>query len=100
VTWDQKRIADWGRATFGVPENALGIIVKAREEFDELEAECLGEGHVEVDKILEEAADVVLCLYQLVDNLAGNMQDELDKKMEINSNRTWVKTGDGVGRHV
>lgn len=100
MIWDQKRIADWGRMTFGIPENALGIIEKAREEFDELEDECIGKDHVEVNKILEEAADVALCLIQLVDNLGGNLQDEIDKKMEINSNRTWVKTGDGIGRHV
>lgn len=101
MNWDQKRIADWGRETFGVPENALSVFSKLKEEFDELELEINGDGKwVSVDAVLREAADVVIMLYQLVDNLAGDLHEEIDKKMDTNVKRTWEITGDGFGHHI
>jgi NTP pyrophosphatase (non-canonical NTP hydrolase) len=103
--WTQERISQWGRETFGTPGSALSLVRRASEEMDELYSEAIyhnneDKAYVEVDKILQEAADVVIILTQMVDNLGGNLQAEINKKMEINVKRTWIKSGDGIGYHA
>lgn len=97
MSWTQKEIADWGRETFGVAKDPYSILHKVMEEFTEM---LVAADDRAQEEVLKEAADVVITIIQLVDNLGGNLQEQIDKKMDINSKRTWVLTGDGVGRHV
>lgn len=94
-TWDQWRITQWAVSTFGSPADTYHIIDRARKEFDEVCDSVLGPPH----KTAEEIADVVIILSQWLEHNGFDLQDEIDKKMEINSVRSWVADGKGSGQH-
>lgn len=101
-TWTQKEITDWAVNQFGEPEDNINLIERASLEFDELSmaAHYAKQGIDTYEKAASEVADVVIILSQYLENIGLNLQDEINKKMKINSMRTWSKTGDGVGQHV
>jgi NTP pyrophosphatase (non-canonical NTP hydrolase) len=93
-----KTIFEWGRDTFGPITDDNRVIERARLEFDEL-AEAVREGH-SVDDIVAEAADVVILLSRLAGVHGRDLAEAVDRKMNINRSRTWVRNGDGTGCHV
>jgi NTP pyrophosphatase (non-canonical NTP hydrolase) len=89
-------IAQWGAETFGEVSDFAVLIQRARAEFEELDA-AVRAG--DADEIGREAADVVILLHRLMGLLGKDLADEVDAKMNINRNRQWRLSGDGVGQH-
>ena|SRR5579871_1422985 len=93
-----KTIYQWGADAFGEVSDLNRVIARARLEFQEL-AEAVAGGHP-VDEIAQEAADVAILLNRLMGLLGRELGEEIDAKMKINRARTWLRNGDGTGRHV
>lgn len=89
----QTSIADWGYQQFGPAGSSLKIGARANEEMSELMT-ALARAHSN-QKVAEEMADVVIVLSQLAAHIGVDLRKEVDKKMEINRNRTWTKTENG-----
>lgn len=100
--WTQRSITDWATQTFGEPDDVETIAERTHEEYEELYEELFGTGsdYINLSKVETECADVVIMIYQLMDFIGANLDDAIDKKMDINSMRSWVKTGNGVGQHT
>lgn len=100
--WTQQDISEWAVAQFGEAEDATDLIDRASQEFDELFTAAYGtkQNIASYADVAEEIADVVIVLSQYLQRVGYDLQTEIDKKMEINSRRTWIKTANGVGQHV
>lgn len=57
-------------------------------------------GRREPDKILAEAADVLIVLYGLAHMRGFDLHAEVDRKMAVNRSRRWKANGDGTGYHI
>jgi hypothetical protein len=79
-------IPTWADETFG-PCGLERSLERAKEEW----AELIEPGA----NIIEEAADVVICLLRLPGIAAA-----IDRKMAINRKRKWAVKGDGTGYHI
>ena len=118
-SWSE-RASEWAVQTFGMPEPQRAYS-RTREEFRELEERLMAPGteqggelmSVRAKKAAEEAADVCICLAQLVRSLSYKLQlalgphapyldldNEIELKMNINQKRKWQSNGDGTGYHV
>ena len=93
----QATIAAWGEATFGPARNPGDLVARAQQELKEL-AEAVAQGQQE--EAAMETADVMILLYRLADDLGYDLQDAVKRKMAVNRSRTWIRAGDGTGRHV
>jgi len=96
MTETSASIAQWGAETFGEVADLAVLTQRARAEFGELEAAVRAGS---ADEIGREAADVVILLHRLVGLLGKDLAEEIDVKMQINRNRQWRLSGDGVGQH-
>lgn len=96
MKWNQQSITEWSSETFG-PRSALSTAVRANKEMAEL-LSALENGEDEV--ACKEVADVVIVLMQVAHRLGIDLNYEIDKKMNINENRTWLKMPDGSFQHV
>ena len=93
---DMNDITDWARKTFG-QVRPVRAAVRANEEMAELlKASCTDDE----DKIMEEAADVVIVLCHLAGSLNADLGRAIEKKMAKNRLRAWKLDGDGCGYHV
>lgn len=110
-TWTQSQIGEWGEKTFGRPKNPFALAARADIEFDEFIQEVYSydgdfspylKDEIDIDrnKTLEEMADVVIIFKQLAYYLGEDLEEAVASKMIKNINRKWIKTGDGVGRHI
>jgi uncharacterized protein YabN with tetrapyrrole methylase and pyrophosphatase domain len=92
-----KSIAIWSNETF---KNASveTQFRRAKEEMDELEY-VLNTFNPDSfpEKIAEEAADVVICLYRIIWNLDP---EAIEKKMKKNRIRKWKIDETGCGQHI
>jgi NTP pyrophosphatase (non-canonical NTP hydrolase) len=96
--WTQGRISQWAEETFGPVSSNARVAARANEEMAELLRALTAD-----DKnpgAAAEIADVMIVLYRLADRLGVDVQDQVNKKMEINAARTWSRSGDGHGYHV
>jgi len=50
-------------------------------------------------EILSEVADVTILLHRVVGTLGLELSEVVDRKMSINRDRIWQKSGNGVGQH-
>ena len=83
----------WANETFGWADIATQLR-RARQEMEELlDAHAKGQSY---SALAEEAADVCICLFRLI---ASIDPQAINKKMEINRGRVWMKNGDGTGYH-
>jgi NTP pyrophosphatase (non-canonical NTP hydrolase) len=98
--WDQAQINNWAVTTFGYPTDFKPLFDRTNDEYQELYDEVYRDEWHNVDGVKKECADVLIMLYQLADYCGFDLNQEVDKKMEINLNRKWVNTGEGVGKHV
>lgn len=95
---NQKSVAAWIRDTFGASSTNITAASRANQEMAELlKALAADDAH---PKAAEEAADVVICLVRLFDNLGVDMWAEVTKKMAKNRARQWQLDGTGCGYHV
>ena len=89
-------IAAWGAETFGEVSDLAVLIQRARSEFEELSAAVRAGDENEIGA---EAADVMILLHRVLAILGKDLAEEVDAKMNINRNRQWRLSGDGVGQH-
>jgi NTP pyrophosphatase (non-canonical NTP hydrolase) len=95
--WDQRQITKWAMTTFGPPDSIEVIVDRAGDEFDEMVIEIDSENY---DKVPGELADIMIMLMQVAEHLGVDLLEEVDKKMDINSTRTWSVKGNGTGKHT
>ncbi len=94
----QRTITDWATHTFGEPPSDARVAARANEEMAEL-LRAVTSGQTP-DKVIDEAADVVIVLYRLCDRLGGDLMAAIDAKMAVNRGRQWRTDGNGHGYHV
>jgi NTP pyrophosphatase (non-canonical NTP hydrolase) len=97
-SWDQKSITEWAEKTFGYP-SFKDLFNKTNDEYQELYDEVYETDKVNYDGVQKESADVVIMLFQLAEFIGFDLMEEVQKKMNVNVNRKWAKTGEGVGQH-
>jgi len=95
---NQFTISEWAMSVFGEAGSDARVAARANEEMAELIRACTS--GAPVDKIVEEAADVVIVLYRIFSRNGRQMAEEVDKKMAVNRTREWHKDGTGHGYHV
>ncbi len=93
----QETIAEWGEVTFGPAANPLDLVARAQQELAEL-AEAVQQNDRRGAAM--ETADVMILLYRLAEDLDYDIGQSVQEKMAVNRARTWVRTGDGTGKHV
>lgn len=93
---NSQTISNWGDETFG-PATSHALAIRARQELDEL-IDAIADGET-TDDIILEAADVTILVHRIVGSLGQELSDIVDRKMQINRKREWVKSGDGTGQH-
>ena len=93
----QRSISEWASVTFGNPVSARAAsrAIEEMEEFVRAYEKDFGE-----EELLEEAADIVICLYVFASSAGFDLHDAIDRKMRINRRRKWRKNGDGTGYHI
>jgi hypothetical protein len=85
-----ERVYSWTDCAF--PEaSGDSFIIKARTEWNELLAD---------PDDPEEAADVILCLFAGWHRKGVDLLSVLNRKLDINENRTWELQSDGTYQHV
>ena len=98
MKWNQKSITEWGSKTFGEPKGGpREVAVRANKEMAEL-LSALEHGKYEL--AIEECADVMIVLMQVMHRLGGDMAVEVDLKMDINEQRSWLQMPDGSFQHA
>lgn len=92
----------WADEAFGkLPDTAAGTIRmfdRADEEMRELRATV--NSVCRYEDIVEEAADVVICLHRLAASLGLDLTQFVNQKMAKNRLREWEPDGTGCGYHV
>ena len=97
MTETQHTIAAWGEETFGPVASASVLVERARLEFDEL-ADAVREN--DDAAVAQEIADILILLYRVATLHNAEVDQAVQAKMKVNRARTWVRNGDGTGRHV
>lgn len=97
-TWSHKDTAAWGEKTFGRAKSNAVLAARANKEVAELlQALATDDNHPGAG---EEIADIVVLMAQVAYRAGYVLQDEIDKKMLINTRREWnVDRVNGIGRH-
>lgn len=93
----QETISAWGEETFGPVTSPSVLVDRARLELEEL-AEAVGQA--DDDAVGHEIADILILLYRVATLHNCDIEEMVQAKMRINRGRTWVRKGDGTGRHV
>lgn len=94
MTETQQSISEWAEETFGPVASPFIARSRAIIEMEEFKLAF------EPDTLMDEAADIVICLYRLADLLGRDLHVEIDRKMAVNRSRKWHRFGDGTGAHV
>lgn len=92
----QKTINKWARGIFGRAVPCV-LAARANQEMAELITAISKDQRA---KASVEMADIVICLFRLADSICVDLQEQIDRKMEINRKRKWVVDDYGVGQHV
>src|ERR1051325_7747529 len=94
----QKSIAEWAEQAFGKVGSNARVVGRANEEMAELvRAATSGKPP---EKLVEEAADVVIVLYRLAERCGFCLEAMIDYKMEVNRKREWKQDQTGCGYHT
>ena len=94
----QYSVWGWANATFGFTPNNFSKAVRANVEMAELLTKLAADNsHPDA---IEEAADVVIVLMHLAENMKKDLFMEVDRKMAINRDRRWTLDGNGHGQHI
>jgi NTP pyrophosphatase (non-canonical NTP hydrolase) len=96
MKWNQRKITDWATKNFG-HTTPREVAIRGNKEMAELLSEF--ENRM-VDKIPAECADICIFLMQVCEKLGVDLLEEVDKKMDINEERTWRIAPDGSFQHV
>lgn len=90
----QKSISDWAKATFGPAKDGEALKKRVMDEIQEFV-----DAKNPVAEI-NEAADIVVTLFNLADYYGMDLMQMVDNKMGINRRRQWIAHGDGTGKHI
>ena len=94
----QQSIAGWCWQVFGQKPESVEIIVdRCIKELREMGSALEVGDH---QQVMAEAVDMAIILHHLAEYLGYDLQASIDAKMAINRSRTWVRHGNGDGRHV
>lgn len=93
--WTQKTINQWARDTFGHPDNVDVLVARFAEEMGEFVAAA-----IRGESLEDEAADLVIFLYQIAQAESFHLLGAVDRKMNTNQKRKWKLNHDGSGQHV
>lgn len=94
----QQSISQWADATFGPVGSHARVVARANEEMAELlRAVTTDERH---PKAGEEMADIIIVLCRLATRLGYDLDEEIQRKMQVNRARVWRQDGSGHGYHV
>ena len=100
LVWGDHAIGVWCEKTFG-PATPAVTVARANQEMAELIKAVAGDQPAQV--ILEEIADVIICLRRLAYQMGGSWylgsEDHVNRKMQINVKRKWKLNGDGTAQH-
>ncbi len=91
-------VAAWAEETFGPVADLRDLVARATEELDEL-ATAIGGGESR-EAIVSEVADVAILLHRIAALCGDDLVAAIDRKMAINRDRVWRRSGNGTGRHV
>lgn len=100
-TETQATIREWGLKTFGKARGPL-LISRMLDEVTEMLDVALSARRAKSrqEKIGEEAADILIMLFQVCSAYNVDLLAAVDEKMFKNRQRSWTVTKKGVGRHV
>jgi NTP pyrophosphatase (non-canonical NTP hydrolase) len=93
----QESIHKWAVNTFGNVIKQSTYAIRMNLEVAEL-LQKLDQGKWPAAR--EECADVFIVLCCVASQLGIDLQDEVNRKMEINRNRKWKLHGDGTAQHI
>lgn len=96
MKWDQKKITEWSVNTFGITD-FISVAHRMRWEISEF-YECIDQDDIENAK--KEIADIEIMLRQVAEMLGVDLDEAVDKKMDINEKRKWERGTDGHYQHV
>lgn len=91
-------ISAWANEVFGEAGSNARVAARANEEMAELLRAVTSDQPI--DKVIEEAADVVIALARLAGRNGFDLWDAAERKMEVNRARVWKADGTGHGYHV
>lgn len=106
---NSRTITEWADETFGFAASGTRIAIRANTEMAELLAKVSApvSGLKDSDMIRQfneevvfECADVCIVLARLCQKRGYDLFEMIDRKMEINRKREWVRDGSGQGQHV
>lgn len=93
----QQSVSHWAEQIFGPIAEPAVLVRRAETELQEL-LQAVQDGNTE--EIGKETADVVILLMRLLEQNGLSLSNEVDKKMQENRARKWIKKGDGTGSHI
>lgn len=109
----QQSITRWATETFGdcTVERAAARTAEEMVEFlavlrargmdmENLAVPVEWLGPADREQLMKELADVVVCGYRLAQLCGFELHQEIDRVMQINHARQWVRDGKGCGYHV
>jgi len=88
----QKQITDWHKETFPAATDAE-IIAKIKEELEELWEELAAYRPGNLDRVIDESADVVIVLSAFLGRIGVDLDSAVRDKMNINRRRVWRADG-------
>ncbi len=94
---DQTSVTAWGEDTFGPATGPAVLVERAMLEMEELVEAVRAGDHAEAAL---ETADVFILLYRVATLCGFDVNEAVDRKMQINRGRTWARKGDGTGSHI
>jgi len=92
-------IAHWAEETFGAHTNPMAGVCRIQAELTELALEA-GKIPQDREKIANEIADVLICVYRYAYCQGVDINEAVAAKMAINRGRLWKRNGDGTGQHI
>lgn len=94
----QEAIGKWADEVFGPVMDLPRAVERASEEMVELHEEA--DGGADPDKMIVEAADVVIILMRFAQSIGRDLKAAVNAKMAVNRARKWNSDGTGHGYHV
>ena len=93
----QQTVAKWAEDTFGPVSEHRVLVTRAITEMQELLEAVENKDTTEIG---QEAADITILLWRLMELTGLNLTEEVTKKMRENRARKWAPKGDGTGKHI
>lgn len=95
---NQYSIAKWADETFGRNRTAVNHAVRTNLEMAEFLSVVIVSDDLEIWQ--DEAADIVIMMYDFATLAGFDLHEAIDHKMKINRNRKWKVDETGHGQHV